>query len=317
MAAFHLRGDDERRHLPGTDRSWGESWYHDFASSDGAYGGWLRLGLYPNLGVAWYWLALVRRDEPLVLISDTTAPCPERDAPLAVRTGTWTTEWECTEPLMAWRIRGSGRARTFADPAAVFVPEHPGDGEVDVEYDLEWRGAAVVYPYTQTTRYEQPAWVQGDVSIGGTHLDVYCPGQRDHSWGNRVWSFPWLWIAGHLPDNRWFHAVRTLVPDGPAFQVGYVIEPGRDLRALDHIDVSLELDDDDLLTGATIDVSGLSLHAVPELQAPVMIGSPDGVASRFPRAVCRFDAADGTTGRGWFELNLPVGGRRRLDTRGG
>ena len=315
MTAFHLRGDDERRHLPGTDRSWGESWYHDFAASDGAYGGWLRLGLYPNLSVAWYWVAIVRPGAPLVLISDTTAPCPPRDAPLAVRSGGWSTTWECTEPLMAWRIRGEGAARTFANPADVFTPDHPGDGDVELRYDLEWRGAAVVFPYSQTTRYEQSAWVQGDIAIAGEHLDVYCPGQRDHSWGNRVWSFPWLWTAGHQPDNRWFHAVRTLVPDGPAFQTGYVVEPGHDLRVAEHVDVALELDADDLPVGAAIDLPGLSMRVTPELHAPVMIQSPDGVASRFPRALCRFESPDGTTGRGWLELNLPVGGQRLTETR--
>ncbi|MBM3660584.1 MAG: hypothetical protein FJW95_13940 [Actinobacteria bacterium] len=317
MTAFHLRGDDEHRHLPGTDRSWGESWYHDFAATDGSYGGWVRLGLYPNLGVAWYWLAIVRPGEPLVLISDTTAPCPERDAPLAVQTAGWRTAFECTEPLMAWRIRSSGRARTYANPADVFTPEHPGDGDLDVEIDLEWRGAAVVYPYTMTTRYEQAAWVQGDVSVAGTHVDVYCPGQRDHSWGNRVWSFPWLWSAGHLPTNRWFHGVRTLVPGtGPSLQVGYVVEPDHDLRAAEAVDVEVELDGDDLPTSAYLEIAGLETRVIPELHAPVLIASPDGVTSRFARSLCRFEAADGSVGRGWVELNLPVGADRVTSTRG-
>lgn len=317
MTAFHLRGDDEHRHLPGTDRSWGESWYHDFAASDGSYGGWVRLGLYPNLGVAWYWLAIVRRGEPLVLIGDTTAPCPERGAPLEVRTDRWSTAWECTEPLMAWRIRGTGSARTYANPADVFVPGHPGDGDVDVHYDLEWRGASVVFPYSMTTRYEQAAWIQGDVSIGSGHVDVYCPGQRDHSWGNRVWSFPWLWTAGHLPENRWFHGVRTLVPGGSNLQVGYVVAPGHDLEAVDTVHVEYELDADDLPTSAFLQVAGLEARVTPELHAPVMIQSPDGVASRFARSLCRFEAADGSVGRGWVELNLPVGAERVTDTHAG
>ena len=316
MTAFHLRGDDEHRHLPGTDRSWGESWYHDFAASDGSYGGWVRLGLYPNLGVAWYWLALVRPGAPLVLISDVTAPCPDRDAPLTVATDTWSTAWECTEPLMAWRIKGSGLARTYRNPADVFDPDHGGDGEVDVEYDLEWRGASVVYPYTATTRYEQPAWVQGDVSVAGNHHDVYCPGQRDHSWGNRVWSYPWLWTAGHLPTNRWFHAVRTLVPgDGASFQVGYVVEPGHDLVPVDRVEAEEDLDAADLPTSASSQIRGLETRVTPELHAPVLIQSPDGVTSRFARSLCRFESADGAVGRGWVELNLPVGADRVTDTR--
>ncbi|MFM8304643.1 MAG: hypothetical protein ACKOA9_10150 [Actinomycetota bacterium] len=315
MTVFRLRGDDEHRHLPGTDGAWGESWYHDFAAPDGTYGGWLRLGLYPNLGVAWFWLAVVRAGEPLVLVTDTAAPCPARDAPLAVRTDGYSTEWECTEPLMAWRIRGQARARTYRNPADVFDGTHPGDGDVDLRYDLEWRGAAVAFPYTMTTRYEQPAWVQGDVAVGDRHLDVYCPGQRDHSWGNRVWSFPWLWTAGHLPEGNWFHAVRTLVPGSTNLEVGYLARPGRDLEVVDTVDVAYTLDGAGLPTAAQLRIAGLEAAVTPELHAPVLIPSPDGVSSRFARSLCRFETADGGVGRGWVELNLPVGAAPVTDTR--
>lgn len=315
MSVFRLRGSDEHRHLPGTDVSWGESWYHDFAASDGTYGGWVRLGLYPNLRVAWYWAAFVRPGRPLVLISDTTAPCPPRDGPLSLRTERLTTDWECVEPLMAWRIRGEGRARTYTIPAEVFRPDSVGDGDVDVRYDLEWRAAAVAFPYTATTRYEQAAWVQGDVAIDGEHVDVYCPGQRDHSWGNRVWSFPWLWTAGHLPDSHWFHGVRTLIPGGSSFQTGFLVEPGRDLQGIDTVDVAYEVDPDDLPVRAELRLGRLVVRATPELHAPVLIPSPDGVASRFARALCRFERADGEPGRGWIEFNFPLGVARVTDTR--
>jgi len=315
MTAFHLRGDDEHRHLPGTDGTWGESWYHDFAASDGSYGGWVRLGLYPNLGVVWYWVAIVRPGRPLVLISDTAAPCPDRDAPLAVATDRYSTTWECTEPLMAWRIKGQGTARTYVNPADVFDPAHPGDGDVDLHYDLEWRGASVVFPYTETTRYEQSAWVQGDVGIGEEHLDVYCPGQRDHSWGTRVWSFPWLWTSGHLPENHWFHGVRTLIPGVANFQTGYLVEPGHDLRAVDSLDVDYELDADALPTTAFVRIGDFEARITPELHAPVMIQSPDGVASKFPRSLCRVETSDGRSGRAWLEFNFPAGAERLTDTR--
>ncbi len=315
MSVFTLKGSDEGRHLPGTEGIWGESWYHDFASSDGAYGGWLRLGLYPNLGVAWYWVAIVRTGEPLVLISDTTAPCPPRDAPLAVRTDRYETAWTCTEPLQAWRITGRGGARVWADPAAVFTERASSMPAVDVSFDLEWRAAGPVFPYTETTRYEQAAWVQGEVTIGGEHLDVYCPGQRDHSWGNRVWSFPWLWCSGHLPGSTYFHAVRTLVPGGSSFQTGFVVEPGRDLVAVSSVDVAYTVDEHDLPTAATLTVGSLELAVTPELHAPVMIQSPDGVASRFSRSMVRVETPDGRVGRGWLECNFPVGGNRVEDTR--
>jgi len=312
MSAPRLHASDEGRHLPGTDVAWGESWYHDFASSDGTYGGWLRIGLYPNLGVVWYWVAIVRAGQPLTLISDTTAPCPPRDPAnpllaLEVRNNRYETAWTCTEPMMSWHIAGSGTARTYANPADVFTASNRGDGDVDCAFNLEWRAAAPVFPYTATTRYEQSSWVSGEVRIGDERIDVYCPGQRDHSWGNRVWSFPWLWTSGHLPKARWFHAVRTHLGLAEGFQTGYVVEPGRDIEAIEHVEVEYQLDADELLTAASVRIGSLSMSVVPELHAPVKIQSPDGVAARFPRALCRFETADGTVGRGWVEFNFPAG----------
>ena len=46
------------RHAPGDERYWNESWYLDFVSDDGRLGGY-GAGLYPNLGVCWYWACVV------------------------------------------------------------------------------------------------------------------------------------------------------------------------------------------------------------------------------------------------------------------
>ena len=89
MAAFDLTARDEGRHLPGTDALWGESWYHDFAAADGSYGGYLRLGLYPNQKLAWYWVHLVRDGEPLVVVRDHEVPCPAFDARPRSSRSTW------------------------------------------------------------------------------------------------------------------------------------------------------------------------------------------------------------------------------------
>src|SRR5439155_332214 len=61
---------DEGRHEPTTDPLWNESWYFDFATPDGALGGYVRLGLYPNQRTAWYWAYLVGEGRPLVAVRD-------------------------------------------------------------------------------------------------------------------------------------------------------------------------------------------------------------------------------------------------------
>jgi hypothetical protein len=49
----------------------------------------------------------------------------------------------------------------------------------------------------------------------------------------------------------------------------------------------------------------LDLTVVPLAHAPVLLEATDGRVSRFPRSLCRFDAADGRRGYGWTEWNQP------------
>src|SRR5207302_5016036 len=71
---------DERRHASSDEELWGESWYFDFAARDASVGGYVRLGLYPNKGVAWWWATCVRPGEPTVLVREHEAPLPSAAA---------------------------------------------------------------------------------------------------------------------------------------------------------------------------------------------------------------------------------------------
>ncbi len=306
MAAFTLSPEDERRHRVGAEPLWGESWYHDFAAADGSYGGYARLGLYPNLGVVWYWVHLVRDGQPLALIRDHRLPCPQPSEPLELRTDTMHASWTCAKPLDTWRVTTEGRGVLLDDPAAAFHGEH-GDA-VDVAIDLEWHGAAPVFPYTMTTRYEQAAWVTGEMHVGDETIAVDCPGERDHSWGVRDWwRFPWIWTSGRLDDGTWFHAVRSLLPGDANFQIGFRVDPGKELRAIDQVGVEHELDAEKLPVRADLDIGGLQLAMTAELHAPVLLVADDRRESRFPRALCRFETQDDRVGRGWTEFNWPPG----------
>ena len=308
MAAFHLSPDDEGRHLVGTDALWGESWYHDFAAADGSYGGYARLGLYPNLGVAWYWVYLVRRGKPLVFIRDHTVACPPKDAPLDLTTDRYQASWRCTDPLQSWRITTEGTGVALTDPSGAFHGE-PGS-EVPLRIDLTWTGAAPVFPYSMTTRYEQAAWVEGEMVVGDERFEVRCPGERDHSWGVRDWwAFPWVWSSGRLDEGTWFHTVRSLVTGARAsnFQTGFIVDPDMTMHTVTHVDFTPTIDAEKLLVRGDLAIEGLALAVTAELQAPVLLVSPEGKESRFPRALSRFEARDGRSGYGWTELNWPDG----------
>ena len=46
---------DEGRHEPTDEPLWSESVYLDFFDVDRGIGGYVRLGILPNLGRCWYW----------------------------------------------------------------------------------------------------------------------------------------------------------------------------------------------------------------------------------------------------------------------
>src|SRR5262245_35571357 len=104
---------DEQRHEPGGHRLWGESWYVDFSQADpsapaddgdaeGVLGGFVRLGLYPHLGVAWWWAYVVTADG-LVAVRDHAVPLP-RGRALEIRAdGLWG-ELTCETPLEHWSL---------------------------------------------------------------------------------------------------------------------------------------------------------------------------------------------------------------------
>jgi hypothetical protein len=317
---MQLTAKDEGRHLAGTDALWGESWYHDWASADGTYGGYLRLGLYPNQaldgergaqGIAWYWVALVREGRPLVLLRDHAVPAPttpvgEATSAIEVSSPRVRGSWQALEPLRSYRITTEGTAVELADPASAFDGER--GPEVSVSLDLTWDGVAAPFPYAATTRFEQSARVRGEVTIGGERIAVECPGQRDHSWGVRDWwQFPWVWCSGRLDDGTWWHCARSALAKTELFQTGYVITPDMKLTPVETVGLDYDLDAAQLPLRTELRVGDLELEITPELHAPLLLVSDEGKRSRFPRAMCSVSTPDGRSGHGWLELNFPEG----------
>src|SRR5215472_19029129 len=100
---WQLTDADERLHTPGPERLWNESYYFDFAAPDGSLGGYVRLGLYPNWGRAWYWACVVRPGQPTILVADNAAPLPSPGS-TSLATEEYRAAQEITEPLAAARV---------------------------------------------------------------------------------------------------------------------------------------------------------------------------------------------------------------------
>jgi hypothetical protein len=310
MSGHAVEEADEARHRPDGERLWNESYYCDFVQDDGSFGGWFRLGLYPNLGVAWWTAWIVRPGQPGLCSVDYHMPVPS-GAGLSTSSAQADVAIDVRRPLGEFRL-GVPRmaARRLSRPEDAYG-EAPGE-PVDAALDLTWTTDGVAYHYDATTRYEIPATVSGTVTVAGETLTVDGHGQRDHSWGVRDWwAFGWCWSSMRLDDGTRVHlADIRMLPGVPVF-FGYVQNPPSEWHPLSALTVTEDLGPHGFPTSGRIDLAAapahdLGLDVTPVAFGPVLLrNDEDGRTSRFPRAMVRCRTDDGRTGTGWIEWNQP------------
>jgi hypothetical protein len=295
---------DEGRHQFGDEDYWNESWYFDFTNAEGTLGGYVRLGLYPNLSAAWYWACLVGEGRPLVTVIDHEVPLPP-DRSMEIRTeGLWADH--TVETALDHMTLGCEAFATALDDPADTYRSMRGD-RVPFGLDLEWETDGGAYAYPGVTRYEVPCRVHGEILVADERIDFDGWGQRDHSWGVRDWwTLNWLWSAGRLDDGTRFHASHIRLGDDPVYATGYVQAPGGPMAPFESVDRHQLLGDEGFPLSASLTADALGLAIEPVAFSPVHLVAPDGRISRFPRALCRFtDRPSGRAGVGWCEWNQP------------
>jgi hypothetical protein len=300
---------DEYRHPVGPEPLWGESYYLDFVSDgtgDDAVAGYVRIGLYPNLGVTWWTTMIVSEGRPLVASVAYDLPVTPGDVASIAAPG-FDVRAEVAEPLTAMTVRGAAPAVVHDDPAGVYRGE-PGRPTI-IDLDLTWTTDGVPYHYEVTTRYEVPCLVHGEITVGDRRIAVHGQGQRDHSWGVRDWwAFGWCWAAVRLDDGTRVHTADIRMP-GMRVPLGYLQPPDGQVHTVESLTVTEELGPDGFPrhARAVVEPGGLDLEIEPLAFGPVLLTAPDGRISRFPRALARFSARDGRSGTGWIEWNQPDG----------
>jgi hypothetical protein len=299
--ALRPEAADEAPHEPGSEQLWNESWYFDAVSGDESVGVYTRIGLYPNLDACWLTAIVCGPGRDTVALVDYAAPLP-RGGGLTVSREGLRAEHVGKVPLQSFAVRVEGQARSHKDPAAILRGE-PGEA-VPLSFDLRWETDGEPYSYRATTRYEIPCRVAGTVTVGAETIELRGPGQRDHSWGVRDWwSAEWVWSAAHLEDGTRLHGVELRLPGAPAVGVGYLQPPDGGVFELDAVRAREEPAADGLIEHAHITYGELELDVRPIAFGPLLLSSPDGRISQFPRAMCAVRAQDGRRGVAWVEWN--------------
>ena len=293
--------EDEDSHPPGDEPLWSESWYFDFADLRQDVGGWIRLGLIPNQGHAWINALLCGPGMPTVAVLDFEVALP--DDHTRVRTHDAEVRMEVVEPLRTFRVTVRAQGQAYDDPAALLRGE--AGRSVAVDFDLTWSTDGVPYQYRVSPRYEIPCRVTGSVTADGRTIELaQVQGQRDHSWAPRDWwAMDWVWSALHLDDGTHLHGVDIHIPGMPPLAVGYLQQPGQPLVELEQIATNATFAPDGLPLTAQLGFDDLAVDITLRGHAPVLLSSPDGRLSRFPRAWGTVETPDGRTGVGWIEWN--------------
>lgn len=284
---------DERAHPPGTELRWSESWSFDLTADDGSLGGWARITLLPNAGVAWYHAYLTGPGRQLAAVIDHEVPLPTQT--LEIRTtGLWA-DHICETPHDHWTIGLEAFALGVDDPAEIHGRQL-GD-RVPLGFDLEWEAEGAALGGAEG--YEQACRVSGEILVGDDQIDFDGHGWRDHQWGVRSdWDQRWVRMRGRLGDGTEF---RAQVVGGDLTGARASIA-GRSVAVTE---LSESLGAEGFPVGARLRLDGLELGVDPLAVTPLELRDVEGRRARAPRVLCRYSATDGRIGFGWAEWNQP------------
>ena len=270
----------------------------------------MRLGLYPSLGVAWYWGYLVREGRAAAGGAAPLEPKVPQGRRARGAGGRAVVAAPLRDAATTTGRSGSRRSPSGSTTRARRTPRRTSGGtRSPLGIDLEWEAKGPVFDYPMVTRYEQSCLVTGEILIGNEAISFDGWGQRDHSWGVRDWWGDRLGVDGRpvgrrdrLPRRQ--GARPTGSTSSPATSCGPMRSRSRWRRSSSR---RTGQEGRAPLPGGDGDAAARPRpHDARRCCSHRSVSdAPDGRMGRFPRGLCRFDAADGRSGYGWTEWNRP------------
>ena len=259
--------------------------------------------------MAWYWACLVGEGRPLVTVIDHEVALPKAPS-LEIRAdGLWADHIVET-PFDHMTLGCEAFAVAVDDPAEVYG-DLRGD-RVPFGFDLEWEtDRDGVYPWIGTTRYE--------VSVQRARRDPRRATRRSSSTASASATTAGACATGGASAGCGRPAASTTAPAStppgsgcPASRRSRPATCCRPTASVEQIDVCTaeeELGEHGFPTAGARHVRparhGHRAALTSARSTWSTTTAPVTRHARFPRALCRFETADGRSGVGWTEWNQP------------
>jgi hypothetical protein len=270
------------------------SWGFAAAHPDGT-GVLVRLGLWPDAAVAWYWAYLFVPEVGLVVVRDHEVPRPRPGAPdLEIRADSLWAELVCETPGEHWGLGLEAFGVVLDDPWDALRGEL--GTRVPVGFDLEWEHLAP--EWRAPGREHQFGRVHGDLLVGRERFAFDAVGAREHH-ATPVLPEP----GGHRASFAFDASLAAdVVVDPGGAGLGYVWRIGDPLEPADHVRVESRPAGPDAAArdpGPMRYVVGANLEVEAETAGFAVVPLPSGHAVE---ALLRVVAGDGTdAGAGFAE----------------
>ncbi|MGC6514470.1 MAG: DUF7065 domain-containing protein [Myxococcota bacterium] len=295
---------------------WNESLFFDWIARDGSVAGHCRLGMHPTQGHLWLWFYLLHDGHWLRL--------EHRDLPLDGRYGL---EWSHEQKGLSFRrtvaealktnrldVEGVGtwvdgpRAGEAVSVAVELTFEAAGPAHGMAEREIEWVDGKTY----QAARYEQPCDVQGQVAVDGHAASFEGRGERDHSWGPRMWAMDWTFLV--VADDAWRAQVTEVVLGAmPPIKVGYL--QNDTMEPLEEVTFALAYGPEDEIHrpfSGSVRSSSATHHLAGEIVPITGVAlddshcMPEGARSIYRRTLVQLKCADRPPMWGWMETHRVV-----------
>lgn len=213
---------EELRHKPGDVEEWNESYYFNFYDPRQDIGGFTRIGFKPNKREGIGYFFLFYKDEILAFHNQIEV----FEVPEKIRIGNLAFFPE-------WHIAFSGSMGVMDENTArdvtvtlEYSPIHEEFSYLECVDEEELEIAKVVCD----NHYEQIGVVTGDITVDSELYSISGFSERDHSWGERDWNAPdlWVYMTAHFDKNFGINVAKMLIRNR-VIDVGFIMKNGENI----------------------------------------------------------------------------------------